>query len=130
MAADDSEHLAMKIGLVSGTGRSRNFETCRITGESEQDRLRGSGGPVFHREPDRGDLDRCRSIGAKVLGFFKVQVGVAPGVQIGGSPEGLPTGGSIALARMVDEEDGQVEAPLEGAEIGEEPGDVCSLVLI
>jgi hypothetical protein len=55
----------------------------------------------------------------------QVEVGVTPGVQLGGAAEGL-AGAEVggALAGMVDEEDGAVEVALEVARIGEQGGDL------
>ena len=61
----------------------------------------------------------------------QVEVGVAPGVQLGGAAQGL-AGAEVggALAGMVDEEHGAGEVPLELAQGGEHGGDLGGHVLV
>ena len=60
----------------------------------------------------------------------EVEVAVAPGVELGRSPERLPRPGGSALAGMVDQHHGAFEAALEVAQEAEDGGDLGDRVLV
>jgi len=93
-------------------------ETWWIPIELEGDRLCGAGGAVFD-----GQADVC-------VCFLEIEVGVAPGVEVGGPPQCLSGDGSVALAGVVYQKHGQVEASLKGAQVGQERRDLGCGVLI
>lgn len=127
-SAKKAEHLTVEVERVRGLSCGRDVEARRIAGKRERDGFRCPRRSMFDGEADRAALDR--STGAMVGGFFEVQVRVAPGMQIGRPSECLPGDRTVAFAGVVDEEHGEVEAPLQRPQIGEQPGDVCGLVLI
>ena len=60
----------------------------------------------------------------------QVEVTVSPGVQLTAAPQGLSRPRSAALASVVDEHDGGLEAALQIAQEAEDRGDVCDGVLV
>ena len=71
--------------------------------------------------------------GQSQLGAFTahIEIGVAPAVQFAGTAQGLawPTGVGV-FAGMMNQQDGQLELPLEFAQIREQPGDLAGVVFI
>ena len=67
----------------------------------------------------------------RVAAAAQVEVGVAPGVELGGAAQGLAGPGVRgALAGVVHEEHGGVEVALEVAQVGEHRGDLGRGVLV
>ena len=61
----------------------------------------------------------------------QVEIGVSPGVQLAAAPAGPgPAGVAPALARVVDEQDGGLEAALQVAQEAEDRRDVRDRVLV
>ena len=97
-------------------------------------------------EPQRGpvavvgelDLDVVDAGGGAMLDGHEdlpvspaqVQIGVAPGVQLAASAQGLARPGGAALSRMVDQQHGGLEAALDVAQEAEDWGDLGDGVLV
>jgi hypothetical protein len=108
-------------GRCRGAGPLEEFEGKRgaLGAQLEGDGGGGGGGALLDGE------------GEQLSGTAEVEVGVTPGVKLGGAAEGL-TGSCLgsALAGMVDEDDGELEAALELAEVGKKRGDLARDVLV
>jgi len=105
----------------------------------------GRGGSVDDPQGERGavvlegDVDAAeRLCGAMLDGEDKViaiaaqvEVGITPGVEFGRAAQGL-TGSGLggALARVVDEDDGDGKSALQLAQIGEQRGDLAGNVFV
>lgn len=76
-----------------------------VAGERESDCLRGACSAVLGGKVDL------------VLGPAQVEIGIAPSVKIGGPPQGLSGSFAAGLARVVDKEDGEMETPLQRAQV-------------
>jgi hypothetical protein len=60
----------------------------------------------------------------------EIGIGVAPGPEVARSAEALSGASAAVFAGVVDEKDGDAEAALEGAEVGEESGHVGGVVFV
>ena len=80
----------------------------------------GGGGPMLDGQDD-----------TIVTVAPEIEVGIAPGMELRGSAQGLPgADGTGALFGVVDEHDGDGVAPLQFAQEGEQWGDVTADILI
>ena len=97
---------------------------------TEADLLAGAADPDH---PDVGEAGRGAVFDAHEalpLAPAQVEIAVAPGMQLRRSPQRLAGPGGGALAGMVHEHDGGVEAALEVAQEAEDGGDVGDGVLV
>jgi len=62
----------------------------------------------------------------------QIEVGVSPGMQVSGAAEALSglCAGAAVFARVVDDEHGDIEIALQGAEIAEDGGDLPGVILV
>lgn len=107
-------------GLSVGSGGERvaDFKTEGIFGERQGEGLRGGCGAVF------GGEDEILAATAEV------EVGVAPGVEVGAAAEGLAGVVCGGFSGVVDEENGGLEGAGEVAEGGEDGGDLGGVIFV
>ena len=61
----------------------------------------------------------------------QVEIGVAPAVEFAGTAQGLARTAAVGvLAGVMHQQDGQLELPLEFAQVGEQRGDLGGVVFI
>ena len=65
-----------------------------------------------------------------IVGLSEVEVRVAPCVQVSGAAQVLTGELSVGLSGVVDEEDGQRMAALEGAQVSQQSGDLSGRVFV
>ena len=65
-----------------------------------------------------------------VVGLSQIEVRVAPCVQVSGAAQVLTGGLSVGLSGVVDEEDGQRVAALEGTQVSQQSGDFSGRVFV
>jgi hypothetical protein len=125
-AGDGVEQAAIEFGdgvifAVEIGRRDREVDVALVAGhELDAQWIRCGGGAMFDREQER------------VFVTAEVEVRVAPGVEVATAPEreaGLAAGAAV-LARVMDDEHGDVELALEGAEVAEQGGDLAGVVLV
>ena len=88
-------------------------------GEVEGNVIAGSGGAMFGGEGQLGAL------------AAQVEVGVAPAMEFAGTAQGLAGARGVgALAGVMDDDDGEVEAALQFAQEGKQSGDLGGVVLV
>jgi hypothetical protein len=88
--------------------------------EVESESGHGGGGAVFD---DEGDT---------VIGVAtQIEIGIAPGVELGGTAERLSGAhGAGALSGVMDEDDGEAMAALQVAQVGEQRGDFAADIFV
>ena len=62
--------------------------------------------------------------------FLEVEIGIAPGVEVGTAAKGLPCVIGGIFSSVVDESEGEVKAPRELAKSGEYGRDLSGVVLV
>ncbi len=113
------------VWLDGGLGGALAFddlegESVVTLNEVEGERGHGRRGAVFDGERD-----------AVICVATQIEVGIAPGVELGGTAERL-TGahGAGAFPGVVDEDDSEAMAALEVAQVGEQRGDLAADILV
>jgi hypothetical protein len=112
--AQQGEDPRGEIGGLRGDVGACEGQARGIGGivETNREGAVGFGGAVLRRE------DEIEALAAEV------EVGIAPGVEIGAAAKRHPRGLAVGLAGVMDEEDGEGETALEGAQIGQKGRDV------
>lgn len=122
---DEAIEIAVAVVARTGIGRIEELEVGVVGfvvagDEAKTERVRRSGGAMLDGEDE------------SILMAPDVEVGVSPSVEVTATAEGEAGLGArrAALAGVMDDEDGDVELPLERAEVAEERGDLAGVVLV
>jgi len=106
--AEQSEQFVLGGVDVLGGGGRFGVEESEMRGgigaEAEAERIGSAGASMFDGETEM------------VLGSSEMEVGVGPGGEVAASTQGLMGMRGGRLAGVMDEEDGEIIFPLEGAE--------------
>ena len=108
----------LRHGFVRHRPPEAQGRALSVIGELDLDVVEAGGGAVLDGHDDL------------LVASVQVEVAVAPGMELGRAAEGLTRSRGAALAGVMDQQDGGLDAALEVAQEAEDGGDIRDSVLV